>query len=739
VSAVKFPALKFAESRNAVLLAVLLSFLLVTLLRVLSSELRIFSYFQNYVYAAALFGFGVGNLHADLQRMKQGMHQWFLYFCVTIILLVGAHFSFLSNIGVLKEGSTFFYYPLFIKDMLLHEVTATSIVFTVFWLTLLIFRSLGFEFGRAVEGIPPLTALFRLVGGFALGWLLSGVIIGCGAPPVVLVAAVIGIVYLLRGLNLQSIVLAALALVSALSFSVSVRPPALQRLIGSNIAALHNFWRPYYHVETMPLSNHGKVFAYAICGNHNPLQFMFDLDMSSMDAELLSSSGEALTGYARDYYDLIYKVTSRPERVLILGAGGGNEVAAALKHGASSIDAVDADAWLFEIGNSHPQKPYASPKVRRIVADPRQFLRNSREKYDLIVYANLESQTAFGPFGVLRNDNFVYTNDSLVDAKLHLKPRGFVALSFVPIRGWFSMRMAHNLYIANDEKIDAELRGVYRNILFAGTDQNELLSGKLIGTLGPALVADVSTLETNCVQVFPSYDDWPFNFAQVQSIPRTYLYCITLLMLSMMICLRSLRSQDIAEEGTLVTRQNLKIAFLGAALILLQNKAAMTFAYNFGSTWDVAVNSALAVSLVTLIATVLCSQNFRVPGWIFWPIAMVLILGEALLINYQAVNYIDNFALRFLASAVVPLIPTFLLACAVTRNIKNLSNSAVAIGMVLCGAGVGAVLESLDFLYGVAFLDFVAVFICVLALLLSLGDRWATRASNPTIAAAGES
>jgi hypothetical protein len=559
--------------------------------------------------------------------------------------------------------------------------------------------------------------------GIAAGWLLAGVLVGIGAPPVVLVAIVVAFLFLLGGMNVRNTVLSALALISAFTFSVNYPSPVLARIVPFETQPVLNFWRPYYHVEVYPISPHRKVIGYAICGNHSPLQFMFDLNMSESDANFVAAAGEVLTGYTRDYYDFVYMVAEHPNNVLVLGAGAGNEVAAALKHGAEHVDAVDAQQWLFDIGLQHPQKPYSSPKVRGIVADPRQYLRNTREKYDLIVFANLESQTDYSPFGILRTDNYVYSADSMVDAKLLLKKGGFVAVSFVPIRGWLAMRMAHNMLLANN-KIDAQIRGVYRHILFAGTERDDLLTGKLLGQLGPARVSDVSVLSRNCADVWPSYDDWPYAFSQWPTIPRTYLYCMTIAILCMMLVARSLHLRPVESPAiTIMNRENLCIAALGAALMLLQERAATTFAYNFGSTWDVAVNSAISTTLVVLLAIALSAGKLKVPGWVFWPVSLLLIVAEAAVVNYQAVNWIDNIPLRFLASALLPLLPTFLIGCAFAKYLKLQTSSAMVLGLLLSGAGVGAILESFEILRGVSMLSFLAILMCLITIVLSIRKK----------------
>src|SRR5204862_2160668 len=61
--------------------------------------------------------------------------------------------------------------------------------------------------------------------------------------------------------------------------------------------------------------------------------------------------------------------------VLILGAGTGTDVAAALRHGAKHVDAVEIDPIILRLGaERHPDHPYADPRVRLVNDDARHFL-----------------------------------------------------------------------------------------------------------------------------------------------------------------------------------------------------------------------------------------------------------------------------------------------------------------------------------------------------------------------------
>src|SRR5205823_450966 len=94
----------------------------------------------------------------------------------------------------------------------------------------------------------------------------------------------------------------------------------------------------------------------------------------------------------RKGYRIPYRLLGRePGRVLILGAGSGNDVAVALAQGADSVDAVEIDPAIAQLGRTtHPDKPYLDSRVHVHVNDARSFLQNAQEKWDLIVFGTLD-------------------------------------------------------------------------------------------------------------------------------------------------------------------------------------------------------------------------------------------------------------------------------------------------------------------------------------------------------------
>ena len=69
------------------------------------------------------------------------------------------------------------------------------------------------------------------------------------------------------------------------------------------------------------------------------------------------------------------------EDVLILGAGSGTDVAAALRHGVKHVDAVEIDPAIIRLGRAHhPDQPYSDPRVTVINDDARHYLRTTTEE-----------------------------------------------------------------------------------------------------------------------------------------------------------------------------------------------------------------------------------------------------------------------------------------------------------------------------------------------------------------------
>src|SRR5215510_1615061 len=128
--------------------------------------------------------------------------------------------------------------------------------------------------------------------------------------------------------------------------------------------------------------------------------------------------------------------------VMIIGAGTGNDVTHALKFGVQHIDAVEIDPVIQSIGvTSNPDRPYQDARVVRHVDDGRHFLRTTERKYDLVVYALVDSLVLHSGYANIRLDSYLFTQQAFDDIARVLKPGGtFVSYNFFR-QGWIVERV----------------------------------------------------------------------------------------------------------------------------------------------------------------------------------------------------------------------------------------------------------------------------------------------------------
>lgn len=129
---------------------------------------------------------------------------------------------------------------------------------------------------------------------------------------------------------------------------------------------------------------------------------------------------------------LPYHLLQHP-RVLILGAGGGMEVLQARYHQAHTIDAVELNPQVVDlVQRVHAEFAghlYSAPDVRVHRAEARGFVTTSRDPYDLIQVALLDSFSASAAGVHALNESYLYTVEALQAYVHHLQPGGFLAIT----------------------------------------------------------------------------------------------------------------------------------------------------------------------------------------------------------------------------------------------------------------------------------------------------------------------
>jgi SAM-dependent methyltransferase len=163
--------------------------------------------------------------------------------------------------------------------------------------------------------------------------------------------------------------------------------------------------------------------------------------------------------YLRDTTSALpYRLLHRPH-VLVLGAGAGIDVLQARAHGARQVDAVELDSRIVTLVQQDlaefSGRPYSAPGVQLHVAEARGFLAASRDSFDLIQVALLDSfgSSAAG-LGSL-NESHLYTVEALESYLQRLAPGGLLAFT-----RWVALPPRDSLRLFATAIVALERRGV---------------------------------------------------------------------------------------------------------------------------------------------------------------------------------------------------------------------------------------------------------------------------------------
>jgi spermidine synthase len=122
--------------------------------------------------------------------------------------------------------------------------------------------------------------------------------------------------------------------------------------------------------------------------------------------------------------------TGDRERLLILGAGAGFDMAIALQEGAAQIDAVEVNPQTIAYGESVDDwagNIFSNSRVRVHVAEARRFLVASTAQWDHIGLTLMQTSPATGR-GLSHIDARVLTLEAVRDYLTHLRPSGVLAV-----------------------------------------------------------------------------------------------------------------------------------------------------------------------------------------------------------------------------------------------------------------------------------------------------------------------
>lgn len=388
--------------------------------------------------------------------------------------------------------------------------------------------------------------------------------------------------------------------------------------------------------------------------------------------------------------------SSHPGRVLVVGAGTGNDVAAALRHGAAHVDAVEIDPTILDLGRTyHPERPYDSARVTVYINDARAFFKRTEQKYDLIVFGYLDSHTLLTSMSSVRLDNFVYTLESFREARHLLRENGTVVLAFGSGHTFLSDRLFATL---------AHAFGTPPRAYFTGYDTSGVVfvegGGKQSNAIGdfPEISEQLQAREASTLL---ATDHWPFLYLESRTVPISIL---GVLVLFLYFAFDLLRRNGALRR--LADREGLHLFFLGAGFMLLETKGVTKLSLLFGSTWIVnAVVIAAFLFMGLLANTLVMFQPF--PRRLAYAVLFCL-LGAGILLPYSLLEALPGTE-KVLAAALLVGLPVFFSGLVFSRSFRDVAHPAQGLGINLLGAVVGGALENLVMIGGTPILGGLAI------------------------------
>ena len=424
------------ESQRSLWRLLLASFLVLfaelAFIRWIAVEVRIFAYFKNLALLLCFLGFGMGcALVRKPARWNTAVTALFgLLLVVRLPWQAGGILENLSqNLGAAADMSL---WNTSTAGNVLGFALAAALSALLFLLVVWVFVPLGQEVGRQMNLTPrPLTAYSLNLAASLAGILGFLAVSRLMLPPWVWMGIVLlGFALLQRNAERRI-------------FLGSLLIPLVLLLHDPSDHDDYSLWTPYQQINfTRIYASNGEMAGGLVQVNHVGYQFIVNLA-----SDFLGRHPRVVTEpLDENPYNVAFRFAAAAPSVMIVGAGTGNDVAAALRHDSSFVDAVEIDPAILEIGKrEHPEHPYDSPRVSVHLTDARAFLKRSTRKYDLILFGLLDSHTQLSDYANMRIDNFVYTEESFLEAKAHLKPDGIIFLKFEVRRPWMARRLKEML------------------------------------------------------------------------------------------------------------------------------------------------------------------------------------------------------------------------------------------------------------------------------------------------------
>jgi predicted membrane-bound spermidine synthase len=724
----------------------LVLFLEVALIRWMPAYIRLLSYFSNFILLASFLGIGIGCL---LAPSRSRLFRWFPLIQAVV---VGAVYFFRLEIGVATQGSIYFSSGT-ADDVVLVE--STMLLPVIFVIVAALFITLAQRMGREMATLPPLRGYtVNLVGSLAgvvafavMSWLelspsLWFGIAALSAVPLILtrepvVGAMGDLSSEIRTTRVAGVVRRDVA---TSAFTRRIVAAANIALLIATVALVHvmargALWSPYYKITVAQEGEDTVV----------EVNNIFHQSMAPVE-------------HKEYFYQWPYATFGDAfEDVLILGAGSGTDVAAALKHGAKRVDAVEIDPMIIRLGRErHPDRPYSDPRVTVVNDDARHFLRTTPKKYDLVVFALIDSLTLQSSFSGVRLESYMFTEESFRAVRDRLQPDGVLVIYNYFRERWLVDRLANTAAAAFGEepRVHVHEARAYLGVLMAGPRLAQLKGDPYVPdrvtAFGQSHAPSPARIHQRDPSVEPATDDWPFLYLENRHLPAHYGIALLVVLIVSTVSVLAVGRIGVAEgsaqgpssavgpglppspeasadrhslgdggQSRASPRQNpaspsqsaassaastaaqgwsWQYFLLGAGFMLLETKSIIQFALLWGSTWVVASLAIASVLTMALIANYVVSRTEIRRPWLVGGV-LIALLAANYLVPIGRISF-DSRAVESIFYAVLVFSPILCAGLLFGSAIKRSTSLARDYGTNLLGAMVGGVGEYLSLLTG---------------------------------------
>ncbi len=677
----------------------------VVLIRWVSTEIRVLAFFKNVPLIAAYLGLGMGCLLAS--RVKR-LDILFLPALAVFVAGVGlgsdTYLRALSFAGATVGGGDLLIWGHTFSDSWrpLAALVFYGGLAALFAAQVALFVPLGHAVGRGFAGLPRLAAYsvnigFSLAGIYAYSFLSharTGPILwfGLGALPVL---------WLVRDRRREAWLSAALLAAALVALSITAFPRVWSPY---NRLSLADSWlwsgpdgtgKTYPERESDLRDAEGREGEWVSLGKRLDVGDLFYMDLHDF-SERFRAAHPRLYGNLELYtYNLPYTLLA-PRSVLVVGAGGGNDVAAALRGKAESVVAVEIDPVIAEFGGlHHPESPYRDARVEVVVDDARHYFQTTQRRFDLVVFGVLDSHSLFSTFSSIRLDNYVYTVEAFQRVRDLLSPGGSVACTFAVKQPWLLERFARMFeavfgrppVIANTGRGITFLTGLR-------DDYADLAREAGLSTEPPPATAEGSALPLTT-------DDWPFLYQKERSLPVSFLGgLLVMLAVGTGWLWRLLRPEERKAKG------QGQMFWLGVAFLLFEVKAISQLALVWGSTWKVTaivIGGIMALILLANLAVARLRPRGTNPAYL-------LLIASLIGSWWLGVDWSTGggFWWGQVAPTAVLLGPVFFAAVVFAHAFRAAERPEAALGWNLLGGVLGGFLEYASVATGLGFMTLAA-------------------------------